>query len=208
LIAARASHFRGVLKSVSRDPVKNVFGFEHTEHDVDIINRNRERATRLLENCSFIYKNPLARDQPGTLFRNSTIEEVIKKAFFSEKEQSLAIKKEAHFNDDGGLPLVTIALTTTAIQCAIDEWKTGIRTNCDFTAKAYAKEYRKYLKTLEEWDLYTSTRRKTTLNLRRELLHNGRTHAGVTIEAITEKAAALTIVDFAADEGMLLEGEN
>lgn len=51
----------------------------------------------------------------GTLFENVIFGEVIRKAFFRLHSQSMGIKYAAYFNEDGGIPLVTLALVATTV---------------------------------------------------------------------------------------------
>lgn len=54
-----------------------------------------------------------------------------------------------------GIPLMTIALVLTAVQCALDEWITGQRTDIQFTESAYAQKFDAQLTALETFDSKT-----------------------------------------------------
>jgi len=47
------------------------------------------------------------------------------------------------------MPLPALALVVTAVECALQEWETGIKIRISFTEEAYARIYRSHLKRLE-----------------------------------------------------------
>ncbi|KAJ3487672.1 hypothetical protein NLI96_g3380 [Meripilus lineatus] len=203
LIIARIPQLCGDVKTKCRNAVEQFYKFEVcTTEDRAEFNRNRDLVQFLLEKATFTYKNPYDKTIPGSLFGHALFYDVIRKTFFSNHEESLGIKRAAYFQDNGGIPLPTLALVATATHCAIDEWQTGIHRNRDFTANEYAKIYQSYLKTLEDWRDYTSTRRQTTSKLQRQHLILARYNADISMEVFVDRYASLTVEDFAATEGV------
>ncbi|KAJ3487511.1 hypothetical protein NLI96_g3485 [Meripilus lineatus] len=138
--------------------------------------------------------------QRGTLFENVIFGEVICKAFFRQHGQSMGIKYAAYFNEDGGIPLVTLALIATTVHCAINEWDAGVHRNVDFTEIEYGPLYRSYLSTLEDWRRFTSTCSETTKKLQQRILSNCRASAGATIQKVHGRGPVLDMAVFEANE--------
>ncbi|EPQ52124.1 hypothetical protein GLOTRDRAFT_132239, partial [Gloeophyllum trabeum ATCC 11539] len=66
--------------------------------------------------------------------------------YFSEK---VAFNVGGRRKSGFGIPLVTIALVLTAVQCALDEWATGQRSGVEFSEKTYGPVFEHHLSKLD-----------------------------------------------------------
>ncbi|KAJ8519142.1 hypothetical protein ONZ45_g3895 [Pleurotus djamor] len=198
LIKARSSQFRGQVVTVARNATGPFFGLQKAT-DQAVINANRETVSKLLNRLSFVYQNPDNRDEPGTLFRSALIPLVLNVSCFNKKEHSEGLHGGTTSNF---ITLPAIALAVTTINCALDEWKTGIKVDGQFSAKIYEATYQKHLKYLKDWEEYSATRSRATDALRNNLYHQALEHAGVFEQTLPEDGgnSELTVADFAANE--------
>ena len=61
-----------------------------------------------------LFQNPGSREK-GTLYHSAIFPKAVQLAFFNNKTLSLTKQFPVYFSDNNGLPLVTIALLTTAV---------------------------------------------------------------------------------------------
>ncbi|KAJ8495209.1 hypothetical protein ONZ45_g12953 [Pleurotus djamor] len=197
LIKTRSSQFRGQVVTIARNTTGPFYGLQKAT-DQAVINTNRETVSKLLNRFSFVYQNPDNREEPGTLFRSALIPLVLNVSCFNKKEHSEGLHDGTTTNF---ITLPSIALVVTAINCALDEWKTGIKVDGQFSAKLYEAIYQKHLKYLKDWEEYSSTRSRATDTLRNMLYHQALEHAGVFQQPLADVGGdELTVADFAANE--------
>lgn len=150
-----------------------------------------------------IPKNPKNINAPGSMFRSPIFPKAILAAFYGKgKNDSYGRHMEKTFNEDGGFPLVTIALIGAAVRtksffpqyvtalistcvslldvlpqvlCCIDEWKTGEHRTIAFTKVAYGPAFTRLHESLLGWKSYTERSESfLTKTLQKELLENAR----------------------------------
>ncbi|KIM88272.1 hypothetical protein PILCRDRAFT_62582, partial [Piloderma croceum F 1598] len=140
MITSRGSHVRGELKTKVR-PIIEHYGFESGQHK-RTIKRNRELAEELKEGYNFVYST----DRKG-LFRNKNIQKVVNAMWFANKQDD-GVSYPEYFKP---MPDITVALVLTAMECGIDEWGTGIKTDIAFTAVDYRTVFDAHLKCLRNF---------------------------------------------------------
>ncbi|PBK89360.1 hypothetical protein ARMGADRAFT_341854 [Armillaria gallica] len=142
LIRDRGSQFRGQLKDIVCNLLIDIFGFQDIKK---LRNPNKERieaaktANRSLvqvlkgddDPMRFIYSDPLNPTAKGTMFQNPIFQIAINMHWFGQKERA----RSSFFSMEKSIPLPTIALVASAIDCAIDEWCTGLMRHRYFMQK-------------------------------------------------------------------------
>ncbi|TEB37166.1 hypothetical protein FA13DRAFT_1622236, partial [Coprinellus micaceus] len=83
------------------------------------------------------------------------------------------------FSPDGKLPLATIGLVFTAIECILDQWVTGEFVELKFASSVYQEKYEAHIANLEAFEKQ-STASKIIPQLCEHLLKTARRHAKVT----------------------------
>ncbi|EEB92233.1 hypothetical protein MPER_09288 [Moniliophthora perniciosa FA553] len=94
--------------------------------------------------------DPTNVNEPQSIYRNALIEEVIVHALFNNDAKSIGALAGSAFGNL--MPLPTIALAATAIECAIDEFYKGVRKTIKFKGSTYCKIYRHHLRQLSNWN--------------------------------------------------------
>ncbi|SJK99346.1 uncharacterized protein ARMOST_02639 [Armillaria ostoyae] len=145
LITQRSSQARGECKSKARPLVAPAFGINPERPLREV----RNKVEDLLDRMNFLYKDPVARTG---LFQNQIISVLINTIWFKNKNDEGA--NNPYFLQDG-IPLPTIALVFTVIECCLDEWQTGQHVDVQFTAASYKEKYNGHLKTLQDFDQRT-----------------------------------------------------
>ncbi|KAJ7572034.1 hypothetical protein C8J56DRAFT_906872 [Mycena floridula] len=200
LIKMRTTQLRGQVITCARALVPPYFELKPAS-TVEELNDNHVNVAVLLNGDVFVCRDHLDSDAPGSLFRARIIQHIINGTAFNNGQKSEGLHGDS-FADKITLP--TIALICTAIQCAIEEWKTGIKVQIPFTAKQYEVVYHRHLATLQHWEAYTSQpgRSCSTLILQQDLLDGAKIHASV-VGSFQSKELVRGISDeeFATDEG-------
>ncbi|KAF8874589.1 hypothetical protein BD779DRAFT_1450823, partial [Infundibulicybe gibba] len=181
-----ASQVRGQLKTICRPLVESLYQLDNENGR----RKNREKVEDLLDRISFLYKDP--KERTG-IYRHPIIQAVINKMWFKNKQDDGVICPEF---GDGGIPIVTIALVATAVECCLDEQQTGEHIDVPFSALAYQEKFNIHLKTLSNFDEKTCEM-NIIPRLRGHLLKNARKHAKVT-EAPQARLTRLDSADFEA----------
>ncbi|KAJ7671060.1 hypothetical protein B0H17DRAFT_948416, partial [Mycena rosella] len=232
LIMRRGSQMRGVLKTKVRALVELIFGFESGQNK-KIIRKNRQRAEDLKEGMGYSYKVSLCLHFHSelTFCRNSR---TLPHSARESSKGRLVIQKSTNsmwFNsrrDEGAmhpelfgprLPKPTLALVLTAIECSVDQWASGIKTDVPFTAADYRSVYLEHIRVLEEFEKATAPRRILDNILTR--LHNiGRQvhfsffHSGAQPISAVKKAGISSavleaaILEYDEDENTESDGED
>ncbi|KAH7907714.1 hypothetical protein BJ138DRAFT_1116447 [Hygrophoropsis aurantiaca] len=202
ILSQRGSTLRGKVVTAAKNLVAAMYniGKPCAENDTAGVNRIRKYITSLIGRGAYVYKNPLTRS--GGLYGHPIILEILCRVWFKEKNKSDGIRyAETYLNVNGkGIPLVTIALITTAVRCALDEWVQGTYSETHFKCDRYLKIFQKELQTLRDWDKYTTnTGSHLTTKLRVELFEKARAYAGATVNADVQDAT-MGADDFAANE--------
>ncbi|KAF8121876.1 hypothetical protein EV363DRAFT_1405391 [Boletus edulis] len=163
LVTARTSHIRSQFKSRARSIVKTTYGFESGQ-DEAVLLKNRALSAELKTESAFIYRTRgSCIDEHTGIYANPAIQQVINEVLFKNG------------NDDGprwskyysSFPHSAFALTLTAIECAIDEWATGVRQTIAFTEEEYVNAYVGHDEALDEFDKATSEYKLLSMILKR-----------------------------------------
>ncbi|KZT21733.1 hypothetical protein NEOLEDRAFT_1072839 [Neolentinus lepideus HHB14362 ss-1] len=147
LITTRASQVRGELKTKSRPLVAYKFGL-HESKGPNGVRELRDKVEALLDGSSYIFK-VIARTG---LYQHPIIQALINEMWFANKNDEGVIHGE-YFTPR--IPLVTIAMVVTAIQCSLEEWQTGQKTDIQFTETMYASHFENHLRALEQFERKT-----------------------------------------------------
>ncbi|KAG6809062.1 hypothetical protein H0H92_001752 [Tricholoma furcatifolium] len=205
LITQRGSHLRGELKTKARPLVEASYGFEAGEHR-KIIKKNRETAEFLKEHSRF-----LSLEDCKGLYQTPLIQKIVNVMWFQNKHDE-GVKFIKTFNP---FPIPALALVLSVIDCCIDEWITGIRTDTPFKAKFYADTYEGHLKNLREFQEMSRKSRSGLSESIFEKLHNrGRFNAGaqpastLDIPSVSHRAIELAIQEYLNDSATDTDGEN
>ncbi|KAF8870237.1 hypothetical protein BD779DRAFT_1411476, partial [Infundibulicybe gibba] len=191
LITARGSQVRGELKTKTRPLVEAFYRFESGENR-KIIKSNREIAERLKDGRGFVYKvlRNNGNEKQG-LYQAKIFQKVVNTMWFHNRQDE-GVAFPEYFRP---FPLHGLAMVITVVECCIDEWITGIRTDINFSGLEYGHIYEGHVASLQAFQ-----RRAGNLGIIDNIcikLHNrGWFHAGAQpITAVKE----LPISDAAMD---------
>ncbi|KAG6826721.1 hypothetical protein H0H92_014713 [Tricholoma furcatifolium] len=191
----------------ARPLVEASFGFETGEHR-KIIKKNCERAEFLKEDHRFLYKYPSEElENCKGLYQNPLIQKIVNAMWFQNKHDE-GIKFMEIFNP---FPIPVLAL----IDCCLDEWMTGIKTDAPFKAKFYSDIYEGHLKNLRIFDEQSRKSRSGLCDAILVKLHNrGRFNAGaqpastLNFPSLSHHAFELDIKEYLNDPLTDTDGEN
>ncbi|GLB44043.1 hypothetical protein LshimejAT787_1502270 [Lyophyllum shimeji] len=187
LITSRSSQCRGQLKTNCRALMPLLYGL-----DSDIGKReNRDNVEDLLNRSAFLYKDPKKRT--GFLL-HPIIPTVINKTWFKNKNDEGIV--HSCFSE-GGIPLVTIALVATAVECCLDEWQSGEHVDVPFSAAQYQAKYNAHMTTLVNFEAKTKEA-NIIPRLRQHLLKKAMKHAKVDETASSTQTVELADADIEA----------
>ncbi|KII82960.1 hypothetical protein PLICRDRAFT_180857 [Plicaturopsis crispa FD-325 SS-3] len=196
LITCRASHMRGELKAKVRPLVETIYGFESDDRR-KAVERNRTLVLDLKEESAFVFRKRAAADSElahSGLYENKIIQKAINVMWFKNR-QDIGVSFPEVF---APFPTVGIALVLAAIECAIDEWASGARTDLDFKAGIYSTVYERHLQSL--WDLEEAAKYYSVpFKIPGRISANGRAYAKADVleqapvRAISKDAIAVAI---------------
>ncbi|KAJ7824478.1 hypothetical protein B0H13DRAFT_2375458 [Mycena leptocephala] len=197
LIAHRGPQMRGELKTKVRALTELVFGFESGQNKRNV-RKNRQLAEDLKEGMGYCYKeSPADVEGRKGIYKAKIIQKAINQMWFNNRR------------DEGPIfPKPAFALVLSAIECSIDEWATGIKTDVPFTSADYRSVYQEHLKCLNEFEKHTAPRDILGNILTR--VHNiGRFHSGAqpiapvaSTSALLKAALDAAIREYDEDENM------
>ncbi|TFY56690.1 hypothetical protein EVJ58_g7483 [Rhodofomes roseus] len=183
---------RGELKSKVRPLVESLYGFNDSSAK-KAIRENRDRAVALISESAFVYEDP-AVNQPDSayterkgIYRHPIIQKAINITWFMNRSDE-GILYNRFFGP--AIPIETIALVLTAVQCCIDEWGTGKRTGVSFWENDYKPIYLSHKENLEAFDELNDNAHRHLLKLRKKLHTEARFHSGA--EDIDRSAGTLS----------------
>ncbi|KAJ7732843.1 hypothetical protein B0H16DRAFT_1328495, partial [Mycena metata] len=212
LIARRGPQMRGELKTKVRALVELVFGFESGQNKKNV-RKNRQLAEDLKEGMGFCYRDspadPAARKG---LYKAPIIQKSINLMWFNNRRDEGAKHPEI-FGPQ--FPKPGFALVLSAIECSIDEWATGIKTDIPFTAADYRSVYEEHLKCLDDFEKHTSQRADILGSILTRVHNIGRFHSGAQPIAPVASTSSLSratldaaVREFEEDEETEDDGEN
>jgi len=161
--------------------VKTLYGFD-TSRTPDIIGRNAASAQALLTEMAFIHLEPNFGGIPRHPYRHPIIQRAIN-IFWFQNQDSDGVVFHDHFTP---MPIQTIALALTMIECCINEWTDGTHKEFKWDEEGYKVVYHSHISSLN--DLRDHSRRQgedLVAQLQRDLLKNARAHAGAPPEPVT-----------------------
>ncbi|KAH9910241.1 uncharacterized protein B0H18DRAFT_896253, partial [Fomitopsis serialis] len=164
IITKRTSQVRGELKGKIKPLVESLYGFEGGSARTTII-QNRERAENLKDDYAFVYK--LSRTLRKGMYEHPIIQKAINAMWFVNKHDE-GVRLYPYFNP---ISIETFAFVLAAIECGIDEWGTGTRTEVHFTADDYRPVYETHKASLEAFDTFSDDAHRVLLKIRTKL-HN------------------------------------
>ncbi|KAG6818720.1 hypothetical protein H0H93_002504 [Arthromyces matolae] len=182
IIKQRGSQLRGEVKSKTASMIETMYGFSSAQGRRNIA-ANRDLAELLKLEKGFLYKE-LTSDARKGIYRHPIIQTAVNKVWFTNTRDEGVVFTDM-FNP---MPIPAIALILTAIECNIDEWTTGLKTDKAFYADDYRATYLKHIESLETFG--KATAKHDMLKTMQKRLHNfGRQHAGATPVALTNDPA-------------------
>ncbi|KAJ7784981.1 hypothetical protein DFH07DRAFT_696783, partial [Mycena maculata] len=200
MITRHGPQMRGELKTKVRRLVEIIFGFDSCQNKKNI-RKNRQRAEDLKEGLGYCYevisnyvqKNPAKAEGRRGLYKAKTIQKATNLMWFSNRRDEGAMHPELF----GPIfPKPAFALVLSAIECAIDEWATGIKTNVPFTSAEYHSVYQEQLKCFDLFEKHTEPRGILD-NILTRMHSHGCFHSGA--QPITPVASALALSRTALD---------
>ncbi|KAH7904151.1 hypothetical protein BJ138DRAFT_1019520 [Hygrophoropsis aurantiaca] len=130
-----------------------MYGFETSER-LSIQNANRRLVQKLKDDFGMLYRE-LGSTKNNTkrsgLLRHKIIQTAINLVCFRNK-RDLGVIYEEYFNP---FPVTGLAFIFTAIECCIDEWASGTRTEVSFTEEGYKEVYDRHVANLRKFDEHT-----------------------------------------------------
>ncbi|KAJ6555893.1 hypothetical protein B0H19DRAFT_1151495 [Mycena capillaripes] len=211
MVTRRGSQMRGELKTKVCALTELVFGFESGQNKKNV-RKNRQLAEDLKEGLGYCYKEfPADPTQRKGLYKAPIIQKSINQMWFNNRRDEGATHPELF---GPALPKPAFALVLTAIECCIDEWATGIKTDVPFTAADYRSVYQEHLKCLDDFEKHTAPCDILGNILTRA--HNvGRFHSGAqpltpaaSKSALSKAALDAAIQEYDDDENTASDGEN
>ncbi|KAJ7479651.1 hypothetical protein FB451DRAFT_996218, partial [Mycena latifolia] len=153
LITRRGSQMRRELKTKVRSLTELVFGFESGQNEKNV-RKNRQRAEDLKDGLGYCYKEfPADAEQRKGLYKAKIIQKSTNLMWFNNRRDEGATHPELF----GPIfPKPAFALILTVIECCIDEWATGIKTDVPFTSADYRSVYQDHLKALADFEKHTA----------------------------------------------------
>ncbi|KAF8201297.1 hypothetical protein K438DRAFT_1582366, partial [Mycena galopus ATCC 62051] len=155
IITSRTSQLRGELKTKVRGLVELTFGFQTGQNKKDV-RKNWQLAEDLKDDMGYAYeKNPSKPEGCKGLYKANIIQQSTNLMWFSNRRAEGATHPEIF---GPALPKPTLALMLTAVECGIDEWATGIKTDVPFTAADYRSIYLDHIKSLTDFEKRSAPR--------------------------------------------------
>ncbi|KAF9523576.1 hypothetical protein CPB83DRAFT_898694 [Crepidotus variabilis] len=152
IVFAEGTTYRGKLKKMASDHVVTYYAddlkttkfYDNQQgHLADIA----AKVERLVGAQTMFHKDGVDEHGKVNNFMHPCIRDLCIKFFYSKEHHGLAHHYPNEFKDI--VPERAVALVTTAIRCALDEYKTGDRKKVDFTGDDYLKVYRMIIQMIE-----------------------------------------------------------
>ncbi|KAH9927363.1 uncharacterized protein B0H18DRAFT_875627 [Fomitopsis serialis] len=167
-IKDRTSQLRCVMKTIARNLLPGQYGFK-PGHSDEVIAYNRDLVNRLKSgtNRAFSHIDP---GNPVTACRNPIFADILAKTcgwFANPKGDGI---RYGHYFTPGRSMQVVMAQLLTTVECAIDEWQTGIHKDLDFRESVYASVFNKHLEWLVEWEKFSRAHSQADVCMQRDLI--------------------------------------
>ncbi|KDQ60022.1 hypothetical protein JAAARDRAFT_711578 [Jaapia argillacea MUCL 33604] len=132
--------------------VETMYGFSSGQNK-RIVEGNRTLAMSLKDKSGFVYKFPSAsKSQRKGLYKHEIIVKLVNNVWFANRHDEGVVYHQ-YFHP---LPAPAIALLLTVIECCIDEWGSGVKTDINFMAVEYKRVYDTHLESLVNFGQHTS----------------------------------------------------
>ncbi|KIK25342.1 hypothetical protein PISMIDRAFT_97028 [Pisolithus microcarpus 441] len=195
IVTNRGSQVRGQLKTKLRPLVEAIFGF-HSSQSKSAIKKNRSIVEGLKGGTNFAFKVLPDEDGRRGFLKAPLIQKIINTMWFVNKHDD-GVRFHNHLKP---FPYPALALVLTAIECCIDEWMTGTRTDIPFTIQEYRGAYESHLKCLQAFEEATKTYAVLPAICMR-LYEVGRVHSGAApVSAPMEVTVSARVIATAIKE--------
>ncbi|KLO05142.1 hypothetical protein SCHPADRAFT_947149 [Schizopora paradoxa] len=149
------------IKSLAQGVVDRTYGlFPRPEDLRGYVNANaaelatqrftQERVADLLGDDSLFLYAPTEHFEDRLPFTHVAIKRVVLDILFNPKSRSIPLAS-INYQSVNPIPVQCIAYASTAIRCALEEYKTGERVDRDFSENTYRGYYNKLLRNLINW---------------------------------------------------------
>ncbi|KAH9954062.1 hypothetical protein BC827DRAFT_80350 [Russula dissimulans] len=161
--------------------IESFYGFD-TSRAPEVISRNARHARALLTAMAFIYREPTSGGTPRHPYRHPIIQKAINTIWFQNKDSDGIVFHELFTP----IPIQTMALVLTVIECCIDEWTDGTRQPSNWDEARYKAVYISHVSSLVDLRGHGLPQSRDLLaQIQRDLLNDARIHAGATAEPVT-----------------------
>ncbi|KAG1876695.1 hypothetical protein DFJ58DRAFT_835980 [Suillus subalutaceus] len=195
MLLKRASHVRGELKTKMRPLTASFHGFR-SSNSMEVIRSNQDLAERLKIGSIFVFKDPSSK---SGIYKTELLQQGINSMWFLNRSDE-GVVYHKYFDP---IPIKTIVLVLTAIECCVDEWSQGIKEDIKFTSAGYGTVYNHHFSSLQRFDERTAPY-KLLSKIRINLHDTARFHAGVA-SLIPLSATSQAHIDDAAFEDAIRE---
>ncbi|KAH9900750.1 hypothetical protein C8Q73DRAFT_618047, partial [Cubamyces lactineus] len=169
-------NLRGEIKSIARSCIAGAYGFKPiTTAAATLYNRNCAAMLRL--GRTFTYETiGTTEDEHEGIYETHVVQTVINRVFYkSPDDDGVVLDKQQHAHHRP-FPLRGVALILAAVQCAIDEWDSGLHTNVSFSENTYKLVYIDHVQELQQYDQMSGDDH-IVLDICTRLSTHGRLHA-------------------------------
>ncbi|KAG1796856.1 hypothetical protein EV424DRAFT_1274860, partial [Suillus variegatus] len=142
-----ASHVRGELKMKMHPLTGSFYGFQ-ASNSMEVIRSNQDLVESLKMGSVFVFKNPSSK---SGIYKTKLLQQGINVMWFLNRSDE-GIIYHKYFNP---MPVKTIALVLTMIECCINEWMQGIKEDIKFTLATYGAIFNHHLSSLQHFNKRT-----------------------------------------------------
>ncbi|KAG0693776.1 hypothetical protein DFH29DRAFT_1006947 [Suillus ampliporus] len=187
MITKRTSHVHGELKTKICSLAGSFYGFQANGAKA-VIQQNCDHAEKLKEGSLFTYQDIESRKG---IFKSDLIQMSVNDMWFvNHQDEGVAHNK--YFDP---IPIPTVVLVLTAIECCINEWITGIKEDITFSSANYAHIFRDHVDSLMKFDDHTY-QYKLLEYLCQNLHDTARFHSGAESLATSKTAPRVSVYAF------------
>ncbi|KZT34496.1 hypothetical protein SISSUDRAFT_1036234 [Sistotremastrum suecicum HHB10207 ss-3] len=194
VIMHRGSQLRGSAKTAAKSHIIACYGIKDGDEPGDS-EFNEALIRRLKEKEAYVWaKSPTELDVGKGLYQHRIIGHIITAIFFSgRKKERLALLFPTPFNP---IPIPAMALACTAVECALDEWKTGRHVPVEFKVGDYKNVYDRHIAKINS---LKQNRPARMAEMQERLYEKGRARAGIPVD-VQKVAQELGEDEYAADD--------
>lgn len=169
--AVSSMDFLDDMRMTVRQAVDTSYGFHASSKN---IRDNTARATQLLSNNAFIYREHNSDENLQYPYQHPIIQEAINILWFKNKDDD-GMTFQEHFSP---MPIPAMALVLAVIQCCIEEWTNGTGAESDWNESRFKSVYQWHIDSLIGFDSCDDAESGDPFEvIRSNLLHNASCHA-------------------------------